>query len=426
MSHAHQTGIYRHSLLLLIATQAGNAATMLFQVLMMRSLSVAEYGVLASMLGLILITSTPLEALRTAVAHQSALLSRTGKQGTIPALLRQWAGRLGVVAGIILAAGLLTSEPMARIFHLPDAAPVRLTAWIIASSLFMPLFMGGLQGMQSFRWFALHGQVWSVTRLLLAAGFIVWLGRTASAGLWAQWGGVWASITVGILAMMRALKHSQKEKAEPFAGGRYFFLSLLALTGFAVIMNADVVLVKRFFAPEEAGVFARAATIARSVVFLPLPVAAAMFPKVVSQGLTSLTDRDILYKAIGVTAGLTVTAAIFFTLAIRPVWWVFTGETPDPNAVSLARWLIWAMAPLGLTFLLANFEIAQRRFQAPLTLLLWALLYIIAVSKWHQTFAQVAIIMTVVSLGGLITHLIKFSYFTASRSTTISQAPPTQ
>jgi O-antigen/teichoic acid export membrane protein len=369
---------------------------------MMRQLSVVEYGILASMLSLILIAGTPLEALRTAVAHQAALLTRAGESSAIPAFLMQWARRLAVVGVALLLMGYGSAHYLRDLFQLPTSAPVLLAVWIMATGLFMPLFIGALQGVQSFRWFAVHGQVWGVTRLVMAVLFISVMGATAMAGLWAQGMGVLASIGVGIFALSISLKAHREPVIRPFEGGRYFLLSLLVLSGFAVIMNADVALVKRFFPPDEAGVFARAATIARSIVFLPLPVAAAMFPKVVSQGLTSAADRVILFKAIGFTAGLIVSAGIACSLAMRPIWWVFTGEAPDATTLTLARWLIWAMAPLGLTFLLVHFEIAQRRFKAPLLLILLAVAYVTGVYIWHSALQQVLAVLTSVSVLALL------------------------
>jgi hypothetical protein len=87
---------------------------------------------------------------------------------------------------------------------------------------------------------------------------------------------------------------------------------------------------------------------------------------------------------------------------MRPIWWVFTGEAPDATTLTLARWLIWAMAPLGLTFLLVNFEIAQRRFKAPLLLLLLAVAYVTGVYIWHSALQQVLAVLTSVSVLALL------------------------
>lgn len=403
----YQDGLLRHSMLLLMATQIGNVCNFLFQMLMMRRLSAVEYGILASMLSLILITSTPLEALRTAVAHQTALLSRSGQADAIAHFLAHWARLLGGVAVVTVVAGIAVSVPVAHFFHLPSASPVILTVFIVAGSLFMPYFMGGLQGMQAFVWMAAHGQVWGVVRYFAALLLVYMISRTAMIGLSAHAVGVLASILFGMIAFRVVLRADKAASAIPFRGGHYFLMSLFVLTGFAILMNADVALVKRFFSPEEAGVFAKAATISRSIVFLPVPIAAAMFPKVVSSGLSTLTDRGILLRAVLFTTALIVVSATICTVAADLLWRVFTGEYPDTETRFLLRWIFWAMAPLGLTFLLMNFEIAQRRFRAPAMLVLLAIVYVAGVALWHDTLAQVLTVLTCVNVTSLLVMIVK-------------------
>lgn len=401
-----QTSLFRHSLVLLVATQVGNMATMMFQVVMMRQLSVAEYGILASMLSLILIMGTPLEALRTAVAHQTALLVSLQQGGALKSFWLYWAKILSRSGLIIAIIGMVFVNPLTQLFQLPSIWPMAITIIIIAASLFIPCFAGALQGVQAFFWMALHGQVWGVVRLLAAIIVIGFLGPTAVSGLLAQSIGVVASIAVGLIAISFVLRIHEKPFSLPFSGVGYFLLSLTVLAGYAVIMNVDVALVKLLFEPDDAGTFARAATIGRSIVFLPVPIAAAMFPKVVSVGFSSVADRRLLLKAITWTTALIVFPALFCTVFMGLLWQLFTGETADPETLSLARRIMWALAPLGLTFLLVNFEIAQHRFRAPLTLIAIASAYVLTVYFAHNdSLKQVVFILSCATVCSLVVML---------------------
>ena len=64
-----QSGLLRHSVFLFLTTQVANVSNLLYQAVTGRSLTTEEYGVLAAMMNLLLITATPMEALRTAMAH---------------------------------------------------------------------------------------------------------------------------------------------------------------------------------------------------------------------------------------------------------------------------------------------------------------------------------------------------------------------
>lgn len=401
--NSYQEGLFRHSVTLLIAAQTGNLCNLLFQVLMMRRLSVAEYGVLASMLSLVLVVATPLEALRTAAAHQTAMLIRAGHGGdSILLLLKRWAATLLIAALLIFTGGSLISPAVAAFFHLPDVIPVLLTALIMAVSLFNPLFTGALQGAQSFIWMAVQGQAWFIIRFAVAIFLVVYVGQTAVNGLIAHVLGISGSIALGIYALhyIPGMK-GKLERPDP-AGWNYFLMSLIALSGYAVIMNADIPMVKRFFEPDEAGIFARAATIGRSVIFLTIPVAAAMFPKVVSSGISTMGDRRILVRALLYTSCLIVVFAALCTIAAAPIWYLFTGEHASAEVITLVRWMVWSMAPLGMTFVMLNYEMAQRRFLAPSFMVVLAVIYVSGVSLWHETYAQVLTILTAATVSSMI------------------------
>lgn len=394
--------------MLLVATQVGNLATMLFQIVMMRSLSVVEYGILASMLSLVLITGTPLEALRTAVAHQTALLARVGNGMGIRHVLLRWGRGLTITGVMIVVLTAVLSGRMADYFQWPSPILAMLTGVIIAGSLFIPFVAGALQGMQAFVWMGIHGQVWGVTRVLTALLLLAVIGGTALAGLLAQSIAVVASVAFGVAALFMVLRPmTTGDKDATHSGREYFLWSLAVLAGYAVIMNADVALVKLFFDPDDAGTFARAATIGRSIVFLPVPIAAAMFPKVVSLGLASTADRLILFKAIGLTCALIALPALVCTLFMPVLWQLFTSEVGDAETLALARRVVWALAPLGLTFLLVNFEIAQRRFRAPAMLIGIAIAYVATVSLAHNnSLFRVVAILACAAAASLVVMLI--------------------
>ncbi len=399
--HKWQEGLLRHSILLMLATQVGNVANLLFQFVMMRALTPAEYGVLATMLSLILILGTPLEALRTAVAHQTSLLVRADVPGDTRRLIGRWRRGLLAVAAVILLAGLFGRGALQDFFHLDSSLPLIVATVVMAMTLFMPLFIGVLQGLQAFIWMSVAGQSWGIVRLLAGAALVYLVSRSALSGLIGQGIGVIVSISLGGFAAWFILRRAPGSDEIRIGGLSYFIRSLLVLGGFAVLMNADIALVKRYFDAEQAGLFAKCATMARMIVFLPLPIAGAMFPKVVSMGRATDADRRILWRAIGYTALVIAGAALFFSLAAPWIWRFFTGADPDSELVLLLRWMMWALAPLGLTSLLINYELAQHRFRLAYISIPLALLYVAGVSVRHSTLGEVVAILASASVASM-------------------------
>ena len=129
--------LLRHSALLMAATQVANAANLLFQVVMGRTLDPVQYGVLSAMLGVVLVISTPMDALRTMIAHYASRLAAAQRGVEIRALLGRWFGLLSLVAVPVLAAAGLLNSTFSEFFRLGEQrGPIPLTGAILAGSLY--------------------------------------------------------------------------------------------------------------------------------------------------------------------------------------------------------------------------------------------------------------------------------------------------
>ncbi|MGD9873431.1 MAG: hypothetical protein AB7T27_04090 [Kiritimatiellia bacterium] len=392
-------GLIRHSLIVMIFTHAGSAANMIFHMVMGRELPKAEYGIMSSMLGLGLILATPMMALATTLAHYTAQLREQGNTGAARQLMRYWLKRLAPFSLAFLALGLFFSGPIADFFNLQSRMPVMITALIFSVLIPSPVFPGILQGLQSFVWMSLAYNAWGVIRLLLGTALVLMFGGLAVYPLAAQFIGYALGLVFGWLVIRRELCHEPETPVAIHGTDSYFLRSLIVLTGFAFLMNADIVMVKHYFAPEEAGLFAQVATIGRIMVFLVQPIAGAMFPKVISGGEISRGHAVTLLRAIVFSVLITLAAvAACLLLPWLPLRIIFGIAAPSAEQILLLRVVVCAMAPLGITFLLLNYELAQRRFGPAWPLVACAALYAAGVARWHGNVLHVAFVLGAVSL----------------------------
>lgn len=400
MTNTRKDGLLRHSLILMAGTQIGNVANLLFQIAMMRGLSPVEYGVLAAMLSVILIVGTPLTALTTAAAHITARYFQQSHPEQIHPLVSRWLRFLLVAGIIILIITVAGSGLFCKLFKIDSIGLPIAAGTIMALALFPPLYNGVLQGAQAFIWLSISGQIWGVARLFFGVLFVYLISAEAMSALVGHGIGIVISMVVGWIGLKSIMRPYHPNTATPEASpGEMIYLtkSLVVLSAFAVLMNADISIVKHYFSPHDAGVYARASTIARSVIFLPMPIAAAMFPKVVSMGEFSWHSRKTLIQAIIYVAVVIAFSAILCILLYPFIWYVFTGGWPAPATTRIAREVILAMGPLGLTYLLMNFEIAQNRFRIAYLLLPLAVCYIGGVGLWHATLGQIILVLGCIS-----------------------------
>jgi len=272
---------------------------------------------------------------------------------------------------------------------------------VLAASLWMSLFQGLLQGMQAFGWLAWAPQAWGVTRLALGALFAIAVSATATAALAAQGIGVAVVLLLCTWALLRMHLPPGGAVRRPPGSYRYLGSALLCLAGYAMLMNLDAALAKRYFDAETAGLFAKAATIARTAVFLPVPIATALFPKVSSGGDLSPESWGLLGRALAYAGGLIGAAvAVCVALPVLP-WTILYGAWPPEAAASaaaLTRAMVLAMAPLALAYLLLNFEMAQRHFRRSLLLVPAGIAYVAGVALFHRHPLQIPAVLGTLNL----------------------------
>ncbi len=407
MQFKDHDNLIRHSAFLMAATMVTHVTNLFFQMVMMRRLTPPEYGAMAAMLGLAVIVSTPIDAVRTAAAHLVARLCRTGHSDQVGPLVARWSRITACAAILIIFAGLAFSRQGAEFFQLDSPLLVMISASGMAALIFTPLFIGALQGAQAFGSLAALLILWGAVRLSSGLALVCLVSATAFAALSAHAIGALAGVLAGSAGLAIFLRRNPPPEGdsasirdvEEAQGGSaaYLFKSLIVLLAYSILMTADISMVKHLFNPDEAGLFARAATVGRAIIFLPMPVAMAMFPKVVSDGSTSECERRTLRRAFAYVFLIITGACIGAFVLAEYAWLIFAGDWPDVQSLRLVRMALIAMAPLGLTYTAMNFELAQRRFTMLWTLIPIAGLYLLGVMLRHETLAQVLQMMAVVN-----------------------------
>lgn len=111
-----------------------------------RALTVDEYGILGTLLNMMLVLASPLDALRNAMAHFSARAEQQSDRAVVRALGRQWLGRMlgvGLLAGLTL---MLVAPRVADFFHLESTLPVRVAGGLLPVMLCAPVVAGSVAG----------------------------------------------------------------------------------------------------------------------------------------------------------------------------------------------------------------------------------------------------------------------------------------
>ncbi|MBN2162271.1 MAG: hypothetical protein JXR25_16125 [Pontiellaceae bacterium] len=383
--------LIRHSSVLFASMMVVHVCNVLFQMVAMGLLPDAEYTLLAAFLGALTIIQRPLGTFRTAVCHYGSILEQEGRRGDVKRLLRKWLALTSIPTifaglGVILFSGLLASY-----FHLDRSAPVIIAGALLPALCWLPIMNGAAQGLQMFFWTSSSAFAGAIGRLLLGAGFTVILYDACG---WAMLGhGLGIYINVGMLfvGLWLAL-HGRETSSEPLPSMRFYLIqSFVVSVAYAVLLTADVVLVKHFL-PDDLE-FAKAATVGRMVVMLPGAVVAAMFPKVSSKGTLTSKQKGLFIKSFRYTAvfvAISVAGCFLFSSLIARL----ICRIPEPSPY--LRHMIGAMSVvMGFNALLnvvVQFLLAQRRFGSCIAIVFFATAYLAMVQLLHANAWQIVLV----------------------------------
>jgi len=395
-SAGHRESFFRHSGWLMIANIAGGVFMYAVHLLnRWAGLPPGQYGDFGVALAVVMLV--PNIPLQMVLAQQTAHALATNRRAELAGLMRWFwfvtSGVWLVVAAFVwffqdaIMARLLISQPLLWI-----------TMVIVLLSLWMPLFWGLLQGKQNFLWLGWSMMSNALVRFGLAA-LAVFVLHLCAIGMIA---GVLSGI---ILAGALGAWHSRSlwlAKAAPFD-----WISLLqqivplfiGFLGFQALFIADTIFVKAYFSKTNADFYVSAGTLSRALLWLVLPLASVMFPRLVHSAAKSEKTNLMNLGFVG-TAIWAIAGAIGLSV-VGP--WVVKFVCPPSYAKEvplLLPWYVSAIVPLALANVLLNNLLARPAAMLVPALCVFglALGYMFALTQFHSTMIAVLQVMGVANL----------------------------
>jgi O-antigen/teichoic acid export membrane protein len=177
-------------------------------------------------------------------------------------------------------------------------------------------------------------------------------------------------------------------KPERFDGRSLLKQVVPLMLGFGAcqfLFTTDTMYVKAFFPGDEMASYGVAGTLSRALLWLVLPLAAVMFPKIVhasakseKSNLLGIVLLGTAILAICGAVGLCIVGPLVVKLAFKPE---YVAET-----MKLLPWYAGAMIPLALANVLVNDLMARAKFKAVLPMVLVAVAYGFTLPFMLRTF----------------------------------------
>ncbi|MDD5746090.1 MAG: oligosaccharide flippase family protein [Candidatus Omnitrophica bacterium] len=400
--------------LIFVATALTSIFSLLYQLYMVRVLDPVDFGVLNSLLPLMLFIAAPTGTLQTVATKFIAGFKAQGEWARIHTFLKVFFKKVTLISLAIFAVFALFSKSFAKFFKIDDPSLIIMVGLMMMGSTLLPFAMGILQGLQKFKSLGTAAVLSSALKLGFAILFV-----TLGLRVWGAFAGIVVSSFITLLLCFFPLRPYIMFKTDPGAdpnAGRLDISSVykfclpvfLGLPSFTVLTNVDMILVKRFFSPTDAGYYAIAQMVGKIILFLPTAVTMVMFPKVTECHVRNEGTKRILKKCLLSVGGICVLAGIVCSVFPNVVLKILCGKV-YPECIPLVIPFVFSMTFFSLNNVFLYYYLSTHRDRAVYLFLIFSFVQVIGIVLFHGSLLQVLYVLSAVSFFLFVTNQLVFA-----------------
>ena len=398
--------------IMFFANILSNICNLLYQLFMVRALIPEDYGVLNSLMSVALLVSMPAGPLQAVVAKFVAVFKARNEHAKIKIFLSFFLKKLLLVAALLFLFFFIFNRQVAAFFHIDNSMLIILLGAVLMVSAILPFNLGGLQGLQKFKSLGAASIFNALLRLIVGV-VLVSAGLGVAGALWALILGSLTAIYISFLILKRyfVLKSSKRAELEDEAIDlpeifRYFLPAFIALPSFAMLTNVDILMVKHFFPPVQAGYYSVAQMIGKIILFLPGAVTIVMFPKISEHHARKENTKKMLKKGLLITGLVCFSASIFCVAFPNFVLRILAGKI-YPECLPLVMPFAVSMGFFSLDSVFLYYYLAIHRTKEILFFCAIMVLQVILILFFHSTLLEVLYVLIACSVSLFFINLFR-------------------
>lgn len=371
-----------------------------------RRLAPTEFFVFVTVTAVLQVMVQVTNVIRNVVAYYAAESTvhpdATSRVGSVLKRSWRWAWRWGLVATGAMA---LASPIIARFLHIDTPWSLWAASFALLLLFLRPITDGTLQGIQQFFGLGTVQIVQSVMRLFLTSA-LLWIGGQAASVILALPLGSTLALLLALWLLSPYFRAASPDTPPRPISWRYSVFTLIGLLAFALMVNIDPIIVRRFFGDAAAEAYAPVVTLGKMNLFIPLGIGLALFPKATQRHSAGRDSRHVLLIALAATLlpGLLLTL-LYWAYPGQIVQLVFGDAYADPG-------ILLAMVGLATTLyagvnIWVNYALSLERRTYIFILALIVILEISTMLLFNDRLETIALTMIVAggsaNIAGLLT-----------------------
>jgi len=400
--YATHAKILNGSIILLIGSIVVSLANFGYNIGVARMLGPGDFSHAAAAVTILMLVSAITLAFQLVCTKLIAKADATEAKAAVYQQLLKRAWVIGVGLGIFM---LLAANVLTAYLRLSSSWVIILLA--IGLTIYVPLGVkrGGLQGTCRFRGLAWNMAAEAIIKfagalVLIAMGFGV-LGAVAA---------ISASVIFAFCLPDQARElrgRAIPSEAEHVGEGRQ---AIVFFVGQVIISNIDILMVKHFFSPNDAGLYAAVALVGRLLYFGTWSVVSAMFP-VSAESKQVKSSGSLLAVPLLLVTGMSVVFVLLLAAFPNLVFQSLFGSHFQSGVGDLNLLLSMNAAATGvyaIAVVLITYEMSRRIANTGWLQLVVSGLIVLGITWFHSTLLEVIVVQQVLRVLLLIAVALPF------------------
>jgi len=379
------------SAFIFVGALIGNILAFVLNLFLARNLSYADYAIYASLASVITLAAIPSGSMTTVIVKFATNFFVEKQIDKLKNFYTLFLKFVMVLSLLMIVLFIAFSVPLKSYLHIDNVWYVIVLGLIISSFYLNALNTAFLQSILKFKFIAVVDIIGSVFKLT-AGVVLVLLGYRVFGGLGALFSMAFGMYLVAYFPLFKIFKKATLNKKialnikEIFFYAIPTFLTILFMTSFT---STDVILVKHFFAPQEAGFYSGLSLIGKVIFYFTSVIPIVMFPLLIKRHAARKSFNNLFYLALVLVLIPSVGISLFYFAFPNFVINLFLGGRGYLSISGYLGLFGIYMTIFSLVNVCVNFFLSLNKTNVSLFVISTAILQVVLIYIFHANFYQV-------------------------------------
>jgi len=397
------------SIYIFLGSIVANIFNLFFSLFMGRNLTVEGFGILASAVSLMSLIAIPAGSIIPTIVNFAGSHFAKEDYGSVKVLFLKIIKPLLAVSIFMFFCFFIFAGSIGNFFKIEDHSVIVIVGIIVAFAYIGTVSSALLQAKLAFKYISLLSFIGSLSKFAIGAGLVL-LGLGVKGAVWAVFiAGLIPSI-LGFIYLKSVFmsKIGKASKINFKSILSYGIPSSLAMLGMTSLISTDILLVKHFFNPLQAGVYAGLSLVGKVIFFFTGFIGGVMFPLIVKKHAKNENYNNIFKMAIAMVLIPSVIISIFYFLYPNlAISFIIKNEVYQSASGLLGLFGIF-ITTYSLITLFVYYFLSIKKTNVYIPVLFAALSQLLLITLYHGSLFIVVVISLMVALILLTTLIIYY------------------